>query len=75
MSAKKSADLVKELRAMDDAALDSKVIEAKEAIYNIRRSRLSQPEVNVKSTKANRKTIARILTIKRQREIAAGEAK
>jgi ribosomal protein L29 len=73
MSAKKTADLVKELRALDAVALDVKLNAAKEEIYNIRRSRLSQPEVNVKNTKANRKNIARILTIKRQREIAAAQ--
>lgn len=71
MAAKKAADRIKELRDMDDAALDGVVGDARKAIYEIRRARLSQPETNVRATRARRKEIARILTIKRQREIAA----
>jgi len=71
MADNRNKTLVKELRALDNDALDLKIADAKEKNYEIRRSRISQPEVNVKATKVNRKLIARILTIKRQREIAA----
>jgi ribosomal protein L29 len=71
MPGKKIAEFVKELRTLDNAALDAKLAIAKEDNYNIRRSRISQPEVNVKATRVNKKAIARILTIKKQREIAA----
>jgi ribosomal protein L29 len=75
MAAKKKADRLKELRGFDEAALDATVDEARKSIYLIRRSRLSQPETNVRATRAHRKEIARILTIKRQRELAAQGAK
>ena len=75
MAAKKKADRLKELRGLDEAALDATVGEARKSIYLIRRSRLSQPETNVRATRAHRKEIARILTIKRQRELAAQGAK
>ena len=71
MAAKKTTDRVKELRNLDDAALNTAVDEARKTIYLIRRARLSQPETNVRATRTHRKEIARILTIKRQREIAA----
>ena len=71
MAAKKKTDRLKELRAMDLAALSAVVDEARKSIYQIRRARLSQPEANVRATRAHRKEIARVLTLKRQREIAA----
>ncbi|MDR3709998.1 MAG: 50S ribosomal protein L29 [Capsulimonadaceae bacterium] len=74
MAEKKTADRLKELRGLDDAALTAAIDEKRKAIYNIRRSRLSQPESNVRETRAHRKEIARILTIRRQREIAAQQA-
>ena len=74
MAAKKTADRLKELRALEDTALSTVVDDARKAIYHIRRSRLSQPETNVRATRAHKKEIARVLTIKRQREIAAQQA-
>ncbi len=71
MAEKKKADRLKELRGLDEAALTAAIGEAQKAIFQVRRSRLSQPETNVRATRAHRKEIARILTIKRQREIAA----
>jgi len=44
---------------------------AHKAIYHVRRDRLSKPQENVKETRTHRKEIARILTIQREREIAA----
>jgi ribosomal protein L29 len=70
MSATKKADHLKELRAADETALNAQIENARREIYGIRRSRLSQQETNVRATRAHRKEIARILTIKRQREIA-----
>ena len=75
MAAKKKADRLKELRGLDTTALVAAEAEARKSMYHIRRSRLSQPETNVRATRSHRKEIARILTIKRQREIAAQGAK
>jgi ribosomal protein L29 len=75
MADKKWTEQFKELQVLDNAALDAKIASLKEEMYSIRRSRISQPETNVKATRAARKTIARILTIKRQRVIAALGAK
>jgi ribosomal protein L29 len=71
MAEKKKADRLKELRGLDESSLSGVIADAQKAIYHIRRSRLSQPETNVRATRAHRKEIARVLTIKRQREIAA----
>jgi ribosomal protein L29 len=71
MAAKKKADRLNELRGLDDTGLNAVIDESRKSLYQIRRARLSQPESNVRATRAHRKEIARILTIKRQREIAA----
>ena len=71
MAEKKTADRLKELRAANETELGAAIDNARKAIYQIRRERLSKPQTNVKETKAHRKEIARILTIRRQREIEA----
>jgi len=73
MAEKKKADRLKELHKLDGTGLSLVVDNAHKAIYDIRRSRLSQPEVNVRATRAHRKDIARVLTIKRQREISGNQ--
>ena len=67
MADKKVSERKVELRNMGDAELDAAVETARRAIYQIRRERLSKPQENVKATKAHRKEIARILTIKTER--------
>jgi ribosomal protein L29 len=61
----------RELTVMNSLELENALAEAHKALYNIRRERLSKPADDVKATRAHRKEIARILTIQRQREIAA----
>lgn len=75
MAHKRVVERLKELRALPAADLMAAIETAQKAIYNIRRERLSKPQENVKETRTHRKEIARILTIKRQREIAAQKAK
>lgn len=59
-----------ELRTMNDADLTTAVANAKKSIYQFNKDRLSKPQENVKLVKNNRKEIARILTIQRERQIA-----
>ena len=71
MAEKKLKARLAELRGMSEADLIAAVDNARRNIYGIRRSRISKPVENVKSIRTNRKEIARIMTIQRQREIAA----
>ncbi len=59
------------LRGMDEAALTAAVAEAHKSIYLFRKDRLSKPQENVKVVRNARKEVARILTIKRERELSA----
>ena len=59
-----------ELRTMGDADLNTAIANAKKSIYQFNKERLSKPQENVKLVKNNRKEIARILTIQRERQIA-----
>ena len=69
---KKTRDRLQELRAAGEADLDAAVAAARKRIYQFRKDRLSKPQENVKVVKNSRKEIARILTIKRQRELGIG---
>ena len=71
MADKKQCARLKELRALDNGDLDVLVAAARKSIYLIRREKLSKPQENVKATRNNRKEIARIMTIERQRRSAA----
>jgi ribosomal protein L29 len=62
-----------ELRGMNQADLTSTADAARRAIYQFRKDRLSKPQSDVKVVRNSRKEIARILTIQRQRQIAAQE--
>ena len=73
MAEKKIKARLGELRGMADADLDVAVANAHKSIYQFRKDRLSKPQENVKTVKNSRKEIARVLTIKRQRELAQGE--
>jgi ribosomal protein L29 len=55
--------------------LDAIVAEARKAIYQFRKDRLSKPQENVKVVRNSRKEIARALTIKREHELAAQRGK
>jgi len=70
--AKKIHDRLVEIRGAGDVELDAAVIAARKRIYQFRKDRLSKPQENVKVVKNSRKEIARILTIKRQRELGIG---
>lgn len=58
------------LRGMDEAGLAAAVADAHKSIYQFRKDRLSKPQENVKVVRNARKEVARILTIKRERELA-----
>ena len=57
------------LRGMSDADLNTAVADAHKSIYGFRKDRLSKPVENVKVVKNARKEIARILTIKREKQL------
>ena len=58
------------LRGMDEASLTAAVADAHKSIYQFRKDRLGKPQDNVKVVRNARKEVARILTIKRERELA-----
>lgn len=72
MAEKKIKARLNELRGMAEADLDAAVADAHKNIYQFRKDRLSKPQENVKVVKNSRKEIARVLTIKRERELAQG---
>ena len=57
------------LRGMSDADLNTVIADAHKSIYQFRKDRLSKPVENVKVVKNARKEIARILTIKREKQL------
>ena len=59
------------LRGMNDADLNAIIAEAHKSIYQFRKDRLSKPQENVKVVHNARKEIARILTIKREKQLGA----
>jgi large subunit ribosomal protein L29 len=73
MPEKKLAKRLSELHALSADDLNAAIITAQKAIYQVRRDRLSKPIENPKVTKTAKKEIARIKTIQRQRELAAGK--
>ena len=60
-----------ELRGMADAALGAAIAAAQKNVYQFHKDRLSKPQENVKVIRNSRKEIARALTIRRERELAA----
>jgi ribosomal protein L29 len=74
MAEKKIKARRKELLAMGEPDLDAAVEDARRSIYMVMRQRISKPVENVKAIRTARKEIARVMTIKRQREIAAEKA-
>lgn len=70
MADKKLRARLTELRGLNENDLNGVITSAHKNIYQFRKDRLSKPQENVKVVKNNRKEIARVLTIKRQREMA-----
>jgi len=73
MAEKKVAKRLEELNKYSQDELNAAIVTAQKAIYQVRRDRLSKPIENPKVTKTAKKEIARIKTIQRQRELAAGK--
>jgi ribosomal protein L29 len=73
MPDKKIKTRLGELRGMNEADLKATEAAARRAIYQFRKDRLGKPQTDVKIVKNSRKEIARVLTIQRQRQIAAQE--
>jgi len=73
MAEKKIKARLAELRGMGAEDLTAAVEAARRSIYTIRRQRISKPIENIKAIRTSRKEIARILTIERQRQIAAAK--
>ncbi len=73
MADKKIHTRREELRGLGDADLNAAAAAARKAIYQFHKDRLSKPQENVKIVKNSRKEVARILTIQRQRQLAAQE--
>ncbi len=63
-----------DLRAMSEADLTAVVADAHKSIYMFRKDRLGKPQENVKVIHNARKEVARVLTIKRERELSGNEA-
>ncbi len=73
MAEKKIKARLGELRGMTEGDLTATADAARRAIYQFRKDRLGKPQTDVKIVKNSRKEIARVLTIQRQRELAAQE--
>jgi ribosomal protein L29 len=73
MAEKKIKARLRELHGMNEGDLSTAAVAARKAIYQFRKDRLSKPQENVKIIKNSRKEIARVLTIQRQRQLAAQE--
>ncbi len=67
---KKIKSRLEELRATTNEDLVAVEAAARKRIYQFRKDSLSKPQEDKKVVKNNRKEIARILTIKRERELA-----
>lgn len=68
--AHKIKDRREALRGMSETDLNTAVADAHKSIYQFRKDRLSKPQENVKIVHNARKEIARILTIKREKQLA-----
>jgi len=63
-----------ELRALPDDALDEKLKEAKEELFNLRFQNATGQLDNTARLRAVRRDIARIYTVQRERELGIVEA-
>ncbi len=67
----KNRDLLKELREMTDADLKEKINDLKEEIFNVRFKLVTDHSGDFTRIKYNKRVIARIKTIIRERELAS----
>jgi large subunit ribosomal protein L29 len=63
-----------ELRAMDDGELESRLVESKQELFNLRFKHVTGELPDMSRLGDLRREIARILTLLREREIAEFEA-
>ena len=63
--------LANELRELSDPELDERLNEAKEELFNLRFQLVTGQLDNYKRLKQVRQDIARVLTVQRQRQLAA----
>jgi len=63
-----------ELREADESELETRLAEAKQELFNLRFQMVTGQQDNSAMVKTTRREIARILTILREKEIAAAEA-
>ena len=60
-----------ELRELDDDALVTRLLEAKEELFNLRFQLVTGQLDNYRRLKLAKRAIARVLTVQRERELAA----
>jgi ribosomal protein L29 len=70
--AEKTKQRLATLRAMSEADMDAAIEAAHKRIYQFRKDRLSKPQEDTMVVRNARKEIARILTVRRQRELSQG---
>jgi large subunit ribosomal protein L29 len=63
-----------ELRMLDDAKLDSEINDAYRALFTLRFQHASRQLENYRALRDARRRIARLRTIRRERQLAAQEA-
>jgi len=68
------ADTAAELRELSDAELVEKHDEYKQELFNLRFQLVTGQLDNVRELKRVRQSIARVLTVQRERELAAQQA-
>jgi large subunit ribosomal protein L29 len=63
-----------ELREADESELETRLAEAKQELFNLRFQMVTGQQDNSAMLRTTRREIARILTVLREKEIAAAEA-
>ena len=66
---------MKEVRSMSDDAIDAKVTELKSDLLNLRIKQAAREKFAQADMSAKRRDVARLLTVKREREIEQGISK
>ena len=64
-----------DIRALSDSELEKKRVELTEEIFNLRIQISTQQTTNVTRIRTLKKDLARLLTIKREKELSTGEVK
>jgi large subunit ribosomal protein L29 len=63
-----------DLREADESELETRLAEAKQELFNLRFQMVTGQQDNSAMLRSTRREIARILTVLREKEIAAAEA-